>query len=102
MENKVLIIDEVASKVRRSKSCINRWLGLSRRGQGTFPLPLNEGTGGAGLWLESTIDAWLESQAIAASPLPTPARKRRSASAAQARQAATERALDRFRTKGGK
>ena len=100
MKNNVLTISEVASKVRRSKSCINRWLGLSRRGQHTFPLPLNEGTGGAGLWLESTIDAWLESQAIASTPIPTTAKpRRRNAAAAQVRQAATERALAKYRTK---
>ena len=95
---KVLLIHEVASKVRRSKSCINRWLGLSRRGQGSFPLPLNEGSGGAGLWLESTIDSWLESQATAHIVPAQPSKQRRNAKAHAERQASVNRALAKYRT----
>ena len=95
----ILLINEVAERLRVSPSTVNRWLSQARKGESTFPLPISVG-GGKGRWLLSDIERWLESQSIVT--MPTPARKqRRNAAAAQARQNATERALDRFRTKGG-
>ena len=95
----ILLINEVAERLRVSPSTVNRWLSQARKGESTFPLPISVG-GGKGRWLLSDIERWLESQSIVT--MPTPAKtKRRNASAAQARKNATERALDRFRTKGG-
>jgi predicted DNA-binding transcriptional regulator AlpA len=98
-QNKILLINEVAERLRVSTSTVNRWLGLARKGESTFPLPISA-TGGKGRWLAESIDRWLESQAIATSPVPTKT-KRRNDRAQQARQAATDRALERFRTKTG-
>ena len=95
----ILLLPEVAQRLRVSPSTVNRWLSQARKGESTFPLPISVG-GGKGRWTAASIDQWVASQAIASTPIPA-RKQRRNAAAAQARQNATERALDRFRTKGG-
>ena len=96
----ILLIHEVAARLKVSKSSINRWLGLARRGESTFPLPLST-PGGKCRWTSESIDCWIQSQAAAASPVPsTPRQKRRNAKASQERQASVDRQLDRFRSRG--
>jgi predicted DNA-binding transcriptional regulator AlpA len=95
----ILLINEVAERLRVSTSTVNRWLGQARKGESTFPLPISVG-GGKGRWLLSDIERWLASQSIVT--MPTPAKtKRRNAAAHQRRQEATDRALEKYRTKGG-
>ena len=98
-EKRVLLIGEVAEILELSVSSINRYLGQSRKGIGNFPNPIST-PGGKLRWLAADINQYLESQASAASPMPART-KRRNAAAVQARQNATEKALDRFRTRGG-
>jgi len=97
----VLLIDGVAEMLEVSPSTISRWTGESRKGFNTFPLPISV-KGGKRRWLLSDIEQYLESQSTAKAVPPTVRQKRRSAKAFQERQAATDRALERYRQKGGK
>ena len=96
----ILLINEVAERLRVSQSTVRRWLEQARKGESTFPLPISA-IGGKGRWLAESIDQWVTSQAIAVTPVPTTARtKRRNAKAHAQRQAVTDRALAKYRTKG--
>ena len=57
---KILLIGEVASRLRISVASVNRYLALRRRSEGTFPLPISVSRG-KGRWLESDIDDYIES-----------------------------------------
>jgi predicted DNA-binding transcriptional regulator AlpA len=95
----ILLINEVAERLQVSPSTVNRWLGQARRSESTFPLPISA-IGGKGRWLAESIDRWLESQAVATSPVPPTSRtERRNDRVFQARQESTDRALERYRTK---
>jgi len=98
--SEILLIHEVAQKLRVSPSTVNRWLSQARRGESTFPLPISAG-GGKGRWTSQSIDRWVESQAIATVPVPVKRKsEKQKAKEFIARQQRTEKALDRFRTKG--
>jgi predicted DNA-binding transcriptional regulator AlpA len=100
-ENRILLVGEVASMLRLSVSRINNLLTERKQGKNTFPLPLSV-AGGKRRWARESIEAYIASQLEATSPVPPTARqKRRSAKAHQERQAATDRALERYRTRKG-
>lgn len=61
MEQKILLIDEVALRLGVSPSTIRRYLQASRLGQGNFPLPISP-PGCKCRWLSSDIEAYLQSQ----------------------------------------
>jgi len=94
MENKILLVDEVAAMLRVSESTINRWLGESRRGENTFPLPVSQ-AGGKRRWTRDSIDSFIASLYV--KPQRPVRQRRRSAKAFAERQNATDRALDRFK-----
>ena len=56
----ILLIGEVASRLRVSIPTINRWLHMTRKGQGAFPLPISA-KGCKGRWLSTDIEAFLQS-----------------------------------------
>jgi len=97
MENKILLVDEVAELLRVSQSTINRWGEESRKGNGSFPLPISA-RGGKRRWSRDSIEAFIDSQTAATSSVPA-RKQRRSAKAFQARQERTDKALERYRTK---
>ena len=96
--NRILLISEVSELLRVSESTVNRWLVESRKGEKTFPLPVSA-RGGKRWWTRDSIEAFIDSQAIAASPVPA-RKQRRNAKAFQERQNATDIALARYRGKG--
>jgi len=94
----ILLINEVAERLRVSTSTVNRWLGESRKGIGNFPQPISA-FGGKLRWTRDSIEAYIASLESVA--MPTPARtKRRNAKAHAERQANVDRALAKYRTKG--
>ena len=97
MENKILLVDEVAELLRVSQSTINRWSEESRKGNGSFPLPISA-RGGKRRWSRDSIEAFIDSQTAATSPIPA-RKQRRSAKAFQARQERADKALEKFRTR---
>jgi predicted DNA-binding transcriptional regulator AlpA len=100
MEQTILLLDEVATLLRVSKSTINRWLAERRKGiRGNFPLPISL-PGGKIRWLASDIDAYLQSQATQQPPIniPTCRQRHRNAKTFQERQAAADKALERHRS----
>ena len=92
-ENKILLIHEVAERLRVSTSTISRWLGQARRGQSTFPLPISA-TGGKGRWMSADIDRWLALQSAATIPMPAKT-KRRNDGVFQERQSRATAVLQR-------
>ena len=99
--SEILLIHEVAQRLRVSPSTVNRWLGQARKGESTFPLPISVG-GGKGRWLAESIDQWVASQYVR-DPFPAKTSRRndrRNAKAHVERQANVDRALAKYRTKG--
>jgi predicted DNA-binding transcriptional regulator AlpA len=92
-ESLVVFIEEAASMVGVSESTISRWCA-----EGLFVRPISL-RGGKRRWLRSDIETFLASQSTATSPVPA-RKQRRNTKAFEARQAATDRALQRYR-KGG-
>jgi predicted DNA-binding transcriptional regulator AlpA len=95
----VLLINDVADMCRVSASTISRWTDESRKGRNSFPPPCSV-RGGKRRWLLSDIESYLASQSTATSPVPG-RKQRRNAKAFEERQAATDRALQRYRKGGG-
>ena len=58
---KILLIGEVASRLRISIASVNRYLALRRKGEGTFPLPISVSRG-KGRWLSTDIDQYITLQ----------------------------------------
>ena len=96
--HQILLINEAAEMLKVSPSTLSRWTEESRKGTGTFPLPISA-RGGKRRWLRSDVERYIESLSTATSPVP--ARKpRRNAKAHAQRQSATDRALAKYRTQG--
>lgn len=96
MENKILLISEVAELLRVSQSTVNRWLGQSRKGIGKFPLPISA-AGGKCRWTRDSIEAFIASQE-SASIIPLSSKQKRSSDHTfRERQEQTDRALNRYR-----
>ena len=95
MEQRILLINEVATLLRVTPSSVYRWLGDRRRGIGTFPLPISQ-AGGKLRWLASDVEAFLASQsALPPVHVPTARQAKRNARAFQERQASADKALQR-------
>jgi len=93
----ILLIDEVAKMLKVSPSTLSRWAEESRKGTGTFPLPVSA-RGGKRRWLLSDIEQYLESLSTVKA-VPASVRKpRRNAKAHAQRQSVTDRALAKYRT----
>jgi len=99
MQPSVLLINDVAEMLKVSPSTIGRWCEESRNGSNNFPLPISI-RGGKRRWLLPDIVTYLATQSTATQPIPA-RKQRRGAKAFQERQSATDRALERFRGKGG-
>jgi len=56
----ILLLPEVAERLRVSTATVNRFLAQRRKGVGHFPLPLSSFKG-KGRWLASDVDAYIES-----------------------------------------
>ena len=59
-QHEILLLPEVAERLRVSTATVNRLLAQRRRGEGFFPLPLSTFRG-KGRWLASDVDAYIES-----------------------------------------
>jgi len=60
MRHEILLLPEVAERLRVSPATVNRLLSLRRKGVGVFPLPLSQFRG-KGRWNASDIDRYIES-----------------------------------------
>jgi len=61
-KHEILLLPEVAERLRVSTATINRLLALRRKGQGDFPLPIsNNQAKSKGRWLANDIDDYIES-----------------------------------------
>jgi len=100
----ILLINDVAEMLKVSPSTISRWCEENREGKSHFPLPISI-RGGKRRWLLSDIETYLGSQSTAtpmgSATFTTARQQRRNAKAFQERQNAADRALERYRTKGG-
>jgi predicted DNA-binding transcriptional regulator AlpA len=100
MEQRILLIDEVATLLRVTPSSVHRWLGQRRKGIGSFPLPISN-KGGKLRWLSSDIESFLESQSASPPQVISPARQmRHDRKDFQKRQALAAEALQRHRIGG--
>jgi predicted DNA-binding transcriptional regulator AlpA len=98
MEQRILLIDEVASLLRVAPSSAHRWLGQRRKGIGSFPLPISN-KGGKLRWLTRDIELFLESQSTSPPQVISPARQmRQDKKDFQKRQALAAEALQRHRS----
>jgi len=95
MESSMVIsVDEVSKMVLLSVSRINDLLSEDK-----FIKPISV-SGGKRRWLRSDVVHWLESQSTIASSLPTTVKqKRHNVKARAERQANTDKALEKYRTK---
>jgi len=59
-KHEILLLPEVAERLRVSTATVNRFLAQRREGVGRFPLPLSTFKG-KGRWLASDVDAYIES-----------------------------------------
>ena len=99
MEQRILLINEVAALLRVANSSIYRWVAERRKGIGKFPLPIST-QGGKLRWLASDVETYLASQSQISPNLPTARQRQRNAKAFQERQNATDMALSRYKGKG--
>ena len=58
--HEILLLPEVAERLRLSVASVNRLLAQRRRGEGTFPLPLSTFKG-KGRWRAKDVDDYIES-----------------------------------------
>ena len=93
----ILLIDEVAKMLKVSPSTLSRWAEESRKGTGTFPLPVSA-RGGKRRWLLSDIEQYLESLSTVKAVTASVRKPRRNAKAHAQRQSVTDRALAKYRT----
>jgi len=99
MEQKqmIVLIDEVAARLRVSTSTVRRWLAESRAGRGNLPRPVSV-PGGKLRWLASDIEAYLASQSQATPPVVSTVRQvRRDQKEFHQRQAEADKILLRHR-----
>jgi len=102
---RILLIREVATLLRVASVTVHRWLAERRAGRGHFPLPISQ-RGRKLRWLAADIEAFLQFQSEAASPVnPTPPNtsspaqhQRRERKEWEARQLAAAETLQRHRT----
>ena len=59
-KHEILLLPEVAERLRVSTATVNRLLSQRRNGEGLFPLPLSTFKG-KGRWLARDVDAYIES-----------------------------------------
>jgi len=59
-KHEILLLPEVAERLRVSTATVNRLLAQRRKGVGHFPLPLSSFKG-KGRWLASDVDSYIES-----------------------------------------
>jgi predicted DNA-binding transcriptional regulator AlpA len=60
MKHEILLLPEVAERLRVSTATVNRLLAQRREGTGAFPLPLSSYKG-KGRWLASQLDDYIAS-----------------------------------------
>jgi predicted DNA-binding transcriptional regulator AlpA len=60
MNHEILLLPEVAERLRVSTATVNRLLAQRRKGIGTFPLPLSTFKG-KGRWNSADVDSYIES-----------------------------------------
>ena len=102
MEQKVLLINEVALMLRVAPVTIRRWIHLSRNGKKNFPLPISVRNETC-KWLSSDIEFYLQSRSAQCSTAPpnvnSLAQQKREAKTFEQRQVAAKRVLDSHRKK---
>ncbi|MDR0327355.1 MAG: hypothetical protein LBI05_03555 [Planctomycetaceae bacterium] len=95
----VYLIEEVAVKVRLAPVSIYKEVSDSRKGIGSFPLPISK-PGGKLRWLASDIEAYLQSLSNNDPPaqIASTSKRRQESKAFKQRQAAAQKALERHRS----
>jgi hypothetical protein len=97
MDQKILFIDGVASRIGLSISSVRRLLGERRKtGRGDFPLPISA-PGCKGRWLASDVEVYLASRSVAPPPVNVPNSPKKQRQEDHARKEAVHTALERHR-----
>lgn len=97
MEQKVMLIDEVAAATRWSVSTVRRKSSERRKGRGDFPLPISP-PGCMCKWLASDIEAYLASKTtVLPANVSTPRQTRQDKKAFEVRQRLAEQALEKHK-----
>jgi predicted DNA-binding transcriptional regulator AlpA len=102
MQHEILLLPELAARLRVSPATVNRLLAQRRKGVGNFPLPLSTFKG-KGRWLASDVDRYLEQQAtvnVIAAPVKSEKERAKEFIARQKRAQATL-ATHGIESKGG-
>jgi len=93
-KHEILLLPEVAERLRVSTATVNRLLAQRRKGEGIFPLPLSSFKG-KGRWLASDVDAYIESLSDCNIPANVPVRsEKRKARDFDERQKRAQRTLE--------
>jgi len=97
MEQRVLLIDEVAILLRISTTTVRRHLAQRRRGIGLFPLPISA-QGGKLRWSAECVERYILSQSNTTSPnVCGSAQQKRDTKSFAQRQEAARQVLERHR-----
>jgi len=91
-KHEILLLPEVAERLRVSTATVNRLLAQRRKGTGTFPLPLSTFKG-KGRWLANDVDSYIESLSTANVAVPPAKSKKQQEREFQRRQEAARETL---------
>ena len=97
MKHEILLLPEVAERLRVSTATVNRLLALRRKGIGDFPLPLSPFRGKC-RWLQGDVDNYIAKLSEVNKDITVPIKsKKQNKKAFDMRQEEAARALDRHR-----
>ena len=99
-EMEILLINDVAGRLKTSPATLYRWVSDRRKGIGSFPLPISL-PGQTLRWNSEHIDTWCRSQTSPAVNTPAP-RSKTSAKERQRREEAVAQAMERHGLGGTK
>ena len=102
MKHEILLLREVAERLRVSPATVNRLLSQRRRGKGHFPLPLSLFKG-KGRWLASDVEDYITSLASinATAPAPIKSETQKAKEFAERQKRAQQTLVRHGITKGG-
>lgn len=98
MEQRVLLIHEVATLLRIAPPTVYKYLAQTRQGTGTFPLPISV-AGGKLRWNADDIERYIESRSstVTSNNMTSTSERRKKAKADSNRQEAAKKAMERHR-----
>jgi predicted DNA-binding transcriptional regulator AlpA len=75
-KHEILLLPEVAERLRVSTATVNRLLSQRRKGEGGFPLPISQFKG-RGRWLANDVDGYIESLSNCNGTVPVKSQKQK-------------------------